>query len=264
MKKQEIDVLYVGEHYLVTRITSCGFDSITHTNDLADLSHDLMKALSSDPAVRPHHMPCHVAFRAFPSIVEELNKYDVLILSDIGATSLLFQAPAAYSRGAAPNRLEVIREFVRAGNGLLMNGGWFTFSGYNGMGRWHNTPVEDVLPVDFQNCDDRVEGGGNTFRLKTVRTHHPVMSGIPWEEMPGVLGYNKAATLKSDALMLAKFGNDPAIAVREYGKGRTMIYASDPAPDWAGPSDAAKGYFRNWKYYSKFWVQAVKWLARRS
>lgn len=207
-------------------------------------------------------MSSHVAYRLFPSKIEELTKYDVLILSDIGATSLLFQAPSCYTIGAAPNRLEVIKEFVDIGKGLLMNGGWFTFGGFNGLGRWHGTAVEEVLPVKIHNGDDRIEGGGNTFKFDVVTSDHPIMSGIPWEEMLPILGYNRS-TLKDGAVLLAKIGDDPAIAIREYGKGRTMILATDPAPEWAGPEGVSEGYFRNWEYYPKFWGQTVKWLAKR-
>jgi uncharacterized membrane protein len=58
--------------------------------------------------------------------------------------------------------------------------------------------------------------------------------------------------------LLAAIGDrgDPFVAVREYGKERTGIFASDAAPHW-GPVE-----FLEWPGYKTFWTQFFGWLAR--
>ena len=48
-----------------------------------------------------------------------------------------------------PNRLKLIREYVRGGGGLAMIGGYFSFQGINGGARYRGTAVEEVLPGRF-------------------------------------------------------------------------------------------------------------------
>ena len=42
----------------------------------------------------------------------------------------------------------------------------------------------------------------------------------------------------------------------ENGKRRVMTFTSDPCPHWGMN-------FMAWEYYPKFWIQAIKWLARK-
>ena len=56
-----------------------------------------------------------------------------------------------------PNRLELVKEYVIEGGGLVMAGGYLSFQGIYGTARYHRSPIEDVLPVSMQPTDDRVE-----------------------------------------------------------------------------------------------------------
>ena len=77
---------------------------------------------------------CHVPVE-FPERIEELRQYDVLILSDVGANSLLFHPEMLAQSKRHPNRLALIRDFVAAGGGLVMVGGWMSFAGIDGKAR---------------------------------------------------------------------------------------------------------------------------------
>ncbi|RLE95672.1 MAG: hypothetical protein DRJ96_08120, partial [Thermoprotei archaeon] len=133
-----------------------------------------------------------------------------------------------------------------------------TFQGRLGRGLWHGTPVEEALPVEFQEFDDRVETPEGAY-LRVVDPEHPLMRGIPWEACPPLLGYNRAK-LKPGAKLLATISRagraeeDPLIAVWDYGSGRSMAFASDITPHWGTN-------FIGWDYYKPFWVRAIKWLA---
>ena len=55
--------------------------------------------------------------------------------------------------------------------------------------------------------------------------------------------------------MLACIGDDPFIAVRSFGRGRSAIFSSDCGPHWGPPP------FLAWKGYGKLWTNLVAWLA---
>jgi uncharacterized membrane protein len=135
-----------------------------------------------------------------------------------------------------------------------MCGGYLSFSGLNAVAKYHGTPVEEALPVYILEIDDRVEVPEG-FKIHIAKPDHPIMMGIPWEEGDFLLlGYNRLK-LKKDATLLANHHENPIVAVWEYGNGRSMVFASDCAPHWVGN-------FHEWKYFSQFWTQAVKWLTK--
>lgn len=209
--------------------------------------------------------PSWEVYSSFPRELAELKKYDVIVIEEVEADIFYFYpefyTPEAWTSPQTivlPNRPELIRRFVEGGGGLLMVGGWLSFQGRFGHGVWHGTPVEEALPVVFQATDDRVETPHGA--LVTIKDRvHPVMQGIAWQPFPPLLGYNRAAP-RPDARVLAtvrssrRASEDPLIAVRDYGRGRTMVFSSDTTPHWGVN-------FMKWPGYHQFWRQAVLWLA---
>lgn len=209
--------------------------------------------------------PSWEVYSSFPRELAELKRYDVVIIEEVEADIFYFY-PEFYSPDAwtspetivLPNRLELLRRFVEDGGGVLMVGGWLSFQGRFGHGVWHGTPLEGALPVVFQPTDDRVETPQGA--LVTVHDHtHAVMRSIAWEPFPPLLGYNRAVP-RPEARVLATIRpspeapEDPLIAVRDYGAGRTMVFASDTTPHWGVN-------FMKWAGYQPFFRQAVLWLA---
>ncbi len=208
--------------------------------------------------------PSWEVYSSFPRRLEDLKKYDVVMIEEVEADIFYFY-PEFYSPDAwtspeiivLPNRLELLREFVAQGGGLLMVGGWLSFQGRFGHGVWHGTPVEEALPVTFQATDDRVETPhGATVAIKD-RTH-PIMRGIAWDAFPPLLGYNRAAPRPGVKVLATvrsspRAPEDPLIAVREYERGRTMVFSSDTTPHWGVN-------FMKWPGYHQFWRQATQWL----
>ena len=95
--------------------------------------------------------------RGSPAPPAELARYEAVILSDIGANSLLL-SPDTFERSAAPRPTGwPVEQYVRDGGGLLMIGGYLSFAGIEGKARYHGTPVEDALPVTISETDDRAE-----------------------------------------------------------------------------------------------------------
>jgi len=54
-------------------------------------------------------------------------------------------------------KAEVVRAFVAEGGGVVMVGGYLTFSGVDAKARWGRTSLAQALPVRILDIDDRVE-----------------------------------------------------------------------------------------------------------
>ena len=102
-------------------------------------------------------MKAHEAAAEFPLTQDALAAYEAVILSDLGANTLLLHPDVWFKGRPVPNRLRLLKEWVAGGGGLMMIGGYYSFQGINGGARYHKTAVEEVLPVDCLPYDDRVE-----------------------------------------------------------------------------------------------------------
>ena len=245
-------ILIAGESWVKHISHIKGFDIFTSCEYETGVTW-LKEALESG-GFEVTHLPGHEVPDGFPFSAAELAQYGTVVLSDIGANSLQLSSMTFAKGKAVPDRCEVIKEYVAQGGGLAMIGGYLSFSGIDGKARYGSTAVADVLPVSISNGDDRVEKPqGITPRVQDAT--HPIMRGL--SDWPHFLGYNRTS-IRSDneTKLLATVGEDPFIAVREYEKGRTAIFASDAAPHW-GPME-----FLNWPGYKTFWRQFFGWLCR--
>jgi len=73
------------------------------------------------------HMPSHIASTEFPLTAAALGAYGVVILSDIGANTLLLHPETWLYGRPMPNRLRALAEYVHGGGGLAMAGGYYSF-----------------------------------------------------------------------------------------------------------------------------------------
>lgn len=245
-----IRVLLAGESWVSNNTHFKGWDFFSSTVYEVGTEY-LEKALAgSDFAFE--HLPGHLAATQFPSTLEELAQYDVVILSDIGANTLLLH-PDTWLRGQTrPNRLQLLKTWVENGGGLAMCGGYLSFAGIYGSAKYYRTPIELILPVTIHTFDDRLEAPEGVM-AEVVNAGHPILSGISgvW---PALLGYNEL-TLRPEGQLLARNGDHPLLAVRSVGKGRTLIWASDIGPHWCPQP------FLQWEGYARLWQQSIQWLA---
>ncbi len=204
------------------------------------------------------HLTNDEAISEFPRTAEELSQYDAVLISDCECEVLsLFPFWVAGTPLPRTNRLRAIRDYVKNGGGLMMVGGWSSFSGRFGQAGYYDTPVEEALPVYcLKGLDDRVETPEGV-KVTVQDKAHPIMRGIPWETGPVFEGFNKIIP-KEGAQVVATIGDEeiehPLLVTWEYGKGRAAAFSSDCSPHWAE-------YFQPWEYYGAFWVQAVQWLS---
>ncbi|SMY07139.1 glutamine amidotransferase [Flavimaricola marinus] len=245
-------ILMAGESWTVHSIHQKGFDSFT-TTEYAEGGGHLIAALEA-AGWDVTYQPAHVAARDFPDTAEALGAFDVVLLSDIGANTLLLH-PDTFARAEArPDRLASIRDYVAAGGGLIMVGGYLTFQGIDAKAQYAGSPVEEALPVTFSRHDDRVEcPAGVTAEL--AMPGHPMLEGVSGD-WPALLGYNRAQA-RDGAEIVATAGGDPLLVAGTHGKGRGVAFASDCGPHWAPPS------FVEWSGYAALWANMAGWAAGR-
>jgi hypothetical protein len=159
------------------------------------------------------------------------QEWDVVLFSDYPARQLGTAAAAA-----------IVRR-VNDGAGLVMVGGWASFSG-KGDG-YRGTALAAVLPVACAEGDDRRNVPSGLW-LEALQPAHPVLQRLDLAAPPVLCGYN-AVTLAEGTTLLAQGrlvefrdgtpqpgGAVPLLAVRQAGAGRALAYASDLVPHWCG------------------------------
>lgn len=244
-------ILLAGESWMSFTTHVKGFDSFT--TSVYETGEKWLKEALEKGGYEVEFLPNHLAMDGFPFTMEELSRYAAVILSDIGANTLLLPTVTFGKSQKMPNRTRILRDYVLEGGGLLMVGGYMTFSGIDGKGKWHDTPVQEVLPVEVLTVDDRMEHCEGVTPVMTAK--HKALEGLP-EEFPQVLGYNKTLA-KPGAFVAAEVEGDPFVAFAEYGKGRSAVCTTDCAPHWAPPE------FCEWEYYDKMWQGIVGWLTKK-
>ncbi|MFK0690593.1 glutamine amidotransferase [Mesorhizobium sp. IMUNJ 23033] len=250
-------VLLAGESWVSTATHIKGFDQFPtvtyHTG-----ADELLAALKDSP-FDVTFMPAHEAQRNFPQTMEALSAYDAVVLSDLGANTLLLHPDTWIHSKPTPNRLRLLRDYVGKGGGLLMFGGYYSFQGINGGARYHKTPVEEVLPVSCLPVDDRVEVPEGYAPVVVGPQNHPILAGLG-KDWPILLGFNEV-TLKDGAEVLATVSSDyrslPLLVTGKYGKGRTVAWTSDVGPHWLPPG------FIAWSGYKTLFEQMLGWVTAR-
>lgn len=243
-------VLIAGESWVTHSIHTKGFDSFTTTEYNEGVQW--LKAALEGGGWEVTFLPNHLAARDFPQTVEDIARYDVVMLSDIGANTLLLHPDTFVRSKPLPNRLVSIRDYVKNGGGLVMIGGYLTFQGIEAKGKWAGSPVEDALPVTLYHHDDRVESPQGVVP-HVGDPSHAITQGLPIE-WPALLGYNEVVA-KPDAEVLVRIGGDPLVVAGTYGKGRSAVFTSDCGPHWAPPP------FCDWTGYAPLWNNIANWVS---
>ena len=179
-----------------------------------------------------------------------------------------------------------IAKRVSGGMGLIMIGGWESFTGC--AGGYNKTVLADVLPVRMSEQDDRV----NYYAPCVIKQNisHPIVDSVPFKQHPAcIAGYNRVEA-KATAQIILSVGKyriteaeaefdfereqmDPLLIASEHGKGRVLAYAGDVAPHWAGglvdwgdkrmtlkASGADEVEVGNW--YIRFFSNLVHWVCQ--
>jgi hypothetical protein len=227
----------------------------------------LRNALSRDPGVEVRCLLFHPGLsklgggtrdylKQFPAGLDELSKFDVVFLGDVGVDgSQLTAEQCRLLRGLAEHQA----------SGLVFMPGW--------QGRQFSlleTPLADLYPVIL---DDAQPGGWGSrtpghFEL-TELGRRSLLTNLAdtqdnnvevWEDLPGFQWHAPVIRAKSGSEVLAvhrdaanQHGRVPLLVTRTFGAGKVLFMGTDGAWRWRkGVED---------KYHYRFWGQVVRWMA---
>lgn len=203
-----------------------------------------------------------LSLNSIPSDAESLNPFNVFLLGDIDSGYL------------KPQQMELIRQRVSEGAGLLMMGGYHSL----GPGGYAGTPLEEVLPVQVGGREIGQVTEPFLPMLTPDGRRHPIFSGIsgffPNEAgaveiagLPALEGCVRVDRPRPAATVLAAHPTEsvgdaklPVLAVQPFGKGRTAVFTGDTTRNWQQSLRALDQQ----SPFVRFWGQLVRWLAGRA
>lgn len=227
----------------------------------------LRNALSRDPGVNVSCLLFHPGLghvgggnqdyiKQFPAGLEELSKYDVVFLGDVGVDN----------GQLTPEQCRLIKGLVEhQASGLVFIPGMY---GYQQS--LFDTELSELYPV----VPDEAQPGGwgsrapGHFEL-TEQGRRSLLTKLAdtqeenlevWENLPGFQWYAGVLRAKAGSEVLAvhkDVSNDsgrlPLLVTRTYGSGKVLFMGTDGAWRWRkGVED---------KYHYRLWGQVVRWMA---
>ena len=227
----------------------------------------LRNALSRDPGVEVSCLLFHPGLskggggnkdyiKQFPKGLEELSKYDVVFLGDVGQEDgQLTAEDCRLLKGLVEHQA----------SGLVFMPGW--------QGRQMSligTELDDLMPVVVDESQpggwgsrtpshfELTELGRRSLLTKLADTQEDNIE--VWESLPGFQWYAPVVRAKAGAEVLCvhkdasnEHGRLPLLATRTFGAGKVLFMGTDGAWRWRkGVED---------KYHYRFWGQVVRWMA---
>ncbi|HCE46380.1 MAG TPA: hypothetical protein DET40_22780 [Lentisphaeria bacterium] len=188
----------------------------------------------------------------------ELSKYDVIFLGDVGI------AEGQLSKENAENIMGLVK---LQGSGLVF------LPGIKGKEMsLVDSPLGDLLPVEL----DRSKPAGLASPVEsklvltstgkdhflTMLADNPSQNSYLWRELPGFYWNTAVLSAKAGSNILAVHsglksggGRMPLLVIKEYGSGNVLFMGTDSAWRWRkGVED---------KYHYRFWGQVVRWMAHK-
>jgi hypothetical protein len=227
----------------------------------------LRNALSRDPGVEVTCLLFHPGLskvgggskdyiKQFPAGLDELSKFDVVFLGDVGLDDGQLTA----------EQCRLLKGLVEhQASGLVFMPGW--------QGRQSSlldTGLADLFPVVM---DESQPGGWGSrtpgqFEL-TELGRRSLLTNLAdtqennlevWEDLPGFQWYASVVRAKGGSEVLAvhkdaanQYGRLPLLVTRTFGAGKVLFMGTDGAWRWRkGVED---------KYHYRFWGQVVRWMA---
>jgi uncharacterized membrane protein len=189
----------------------------------------------------------------FPANMEDLAKYDVLVLGDV--------KPSIFSMA----QMDFIKNFVKKGGGLM-----FVAGPQFAPQSFRDSPLEDLLPVRLENVGDErarigeflprfsPEGSSSSFlRFDADESENARI----WASLKPMYWFAPVGKAKPAAQVLLEHPSEssegkplPLLASQFYGGGRTLFQAFDGTWRWR--------YQVADLYHARYWIQAMRYLSR--
>jgi len=187
--------------------------------------------------------------KGFPATAEELFTYSGLIL---GSNEVNYFTPA---------QQDLIKEFAnRRGGGVLFLGGRFAL----GEAGWPSSPLAELIPARLPDHRDTFHRDQVAVKLTpqgresviTRLAERPELNDQKWENMPLLANYNELGDAKPGAVTLLELKNkrQPILAAENYGRGRTVVFATAGSWRWKMLVQHED------KTHATFWQQLVRYL----
>jgi len=157
------------------------------------------------------------------------NHFDLLILSDFSCQSMPMESQ------------KIALEQFKQGMGVLMVGGWGSFSGP--FGNWHGSVIEEILPIHCKKGDDRTNFPGGAIMLPKEKASF--LNSLDFKNPPVLCGLNAFIPKPAAKVLLVareiqikskklSFGAEHPLLVVHSNYGRSAAFATDVAPHWCG------------------------------
>lgn len=245
-------ILLAGETFTLTQTASAGA-TVSSSALYSNGALPFLAALDGS-GVAVDQLPGEQCQNLFPLTMAALRSYGAVILSDISALSLLLTPDAREGR-VSIDRLKLLERYVADGGSVMMAGGYTSFQGMFGSAGYHETALEDCLPVTCLPHADGIEAPEGL--VPEVARAHPITAGLP-ARWPPVLGLNKVILREAEGALLAgvkhRGGTLPLLAVRDYGKGRSLAFATDIGPHWMSREFLDSGIYRDLMRNMAHWL----------
>jgi len=221
------------------------------------VSFYILRTLSDDPGVASERELSLIPFPMEEIFDTKLDTFDVVIFQNFGHADPSLSI-AEYERN--------LERYIHNGGAFVMIGG----DSVLGEGRATMPTLMEALPV-------AAAGPANpepfTVRLTPEGMRHPITAigtgtastESAWAELPPIPGANLtsarsgATVLLEHPHMTANGKNAPLVAVWDYGRGRSLVMATDASWYWAFAAHKAGSPSRA---YDRFWGNALRWLVR--
>ncbi|EDY20094.1 hypothetical protein CfE428DRAFT_2683 [Chthoniobacter flavus Ellin428] len=193
--------------------------------------------------------------KTFPQTKDELFKYDLLILGDVGVKDI----------GAS--QVDWLGEFVSKFGGSCL----FIAGPRNNPYAFRGTEAEKMLPVELSDGPIRNTGidRPTTLELTPLGRTNPMLrlsakddeNAAIWKRFPRVYWVARVARAKaaaqvllqdSDATKASRYGKMPVVAQQQYGLGQVLFVGTDNTWRWRRNADE--------RYYSILWGQIAQKL----
>ncbi len=195
---------------------------------------------------------------AFPGTRDELSKYDVVFIGDVGlGAGGLNEEQARQLKGLVEQQA----------SGLV-----FLPGPENHQQSLVSSPLGDLLPVVLDTAGPRIGGFGMESRLAltvrgrdhllTMLANSPAENDLIWRSLPGFYWHAPVLRAKPGTEVLAvhanarnQYGHLPLLVTRTCGNGRSLYMATDSAWRWRrGVEDT---------FHYRFWGQVIRWMAHQ-
>jgi uncharacterized membrane protein len=226
----------------------------------------LRNALNRDPGVDVSCLLFHPGLskvgggqgyiKSFPATLEELAKFDVVFLGDVGLGNDQLTA----------EQCRLIKGLVKS-----QAGGLILMPGLRGRHlSLSDTELDELYPVVLDQVQPRGWGSRIPVQFELTETGRRSLltkledgedaNARVWESLPGFQWYSAVVRAKAGTEVLAhhktdwnKFGRTPLLVTKTFGTGKILFMGTDGAWRWReGVED---------KYHYRFWGQVIRWMA---